>query len=208
MVPPQIWRFVKRRARFRCEYCRIRGWPLTVDHILPRAAWRGSTSPADPDDLDNLAAACWECNVIGWSRTTCRECRASSTPANIRPGRRKRGPERPGAAADRDRDDLEDGPARANNGSGPGDRQCTGRSCGGDRCRRAGWRDARGGGCCGACATGHGFAFSTDGAGALPCIARERAGADRAGAVVGAELPHSRATGVPIRCHAGPLGRE
>ena len=83
MAPPKIWRFVK---RFRCEYCRIRGWPLTVDHILPRAAWRGSTSPADPDDLDNLAAACWECNVIGWSRTTCRECRASSTPANISPG--------------------------------------------------------------------------------------------------------------------------
>src|SRR5437870_713095 len=55
-------------------------------YILPRAAWRGSTSPADPDDLDNLAAACWECNVIGWSRTTCRECRASSTPANISPG--------------------------------------------------------------------------------------------------------------------------
>src|SRR5207237_5863020 len=24
--------------------------------------------------------------VIGWSRTTCRECRASSTPANISPG--------------------------------------------------------------------------------------------------------------------------
>ncbi len=66
MVPPRIWRFVKRRARFRCEYCRIRGWPLTVDHILPRAAWRGSPTPSvEPDDLKNLAAACWECNVIG-----------------------------------------------------------------------------------------------------------------------------------------------
>ncbi len=44
----------------------MRGWPLTVDHILPRAAWRGSQRPSfDPDDLDNLAAACWECNVIG-----------------------------------------------------------------------------------------------------------------------------------------------
>jgi len=66
VVPPRTWRLVKRRARFRCEYCRIRGWPLTVDHILPLAAWRSSPIPSfEPDDLDNLAAACWECNVIG-----------------------------------------------------------------------------------------------------------------------------------------------
>jgi hypothetical protein len=66
VVPPETRRFVKRRARFRCEYCRIRAWPLTVDHIIPRSAWRGSPPPAgDPDDPDNLAAACWECNVLG-----------------------------------------------------------------------------------------------------------------------------------------------
>jgi hypothetical protein len=44
----------------------MRGWRLTVDHILPRVAWRGAQKPSfEPDDLDNLAAACWECNVIG-----------------------------------------------------------------------------------------------------------------------------------------------
>jgi HNH endonuclease len=44
----------------------MRGWPLTLDHIVPRAAWYDSATPAlDPDDPDNLAAACWECNVIG-----------------------------------------------------------------------------------------------------------------------------------------------
>ena len=44
----------------------MRAWPLTLDHILPRAAWHSSPRPAlGPDDPDNLAAACWECNVIG-----------------------------------------------------------------------------------------------------------------------------------------------
>ena len=207
MVPPKIWRFVKRRARFRCEYCRIRGWPsrsITSCRVRLGAARQAQLIPTIsttwPPRVGSAMSSAEAAQQAG--NAALHQRRLTSA------GRRKRGPERPGAAADRDRDDLEDGPARPNNGSGPGDRQCTGRSCGGDRCRRAGWRDARGGGCCGARATGHGFAFSTDGAGALPCIARERAGADQAGAVVGAELPHSRATGVPIRCHAGPLGRE
>ena len=44
----------------------MRGWPLTVDHILPRAVWRAGPKAAfDPDDPRNLAAACWQCNVIG-----------------------------------------------------------------------------------------------------------------------------------------------
>jgi len=44
----------------------MRGWPLTVDHIVPRAAWLKPTPPeAPPDHPDNLAVACYECNVIG-----------------------------------------------------------------------------------------------------------------------------------------------
>jgi len=55
-----------RRARFRCEYCHMRGWPLTVDHVIPRAAWQGPTPPEfSPDHQDNLAVACYECNIIG-----------------------------------------------------------------------------------------------------------------------------------------------
>jgi hypothetical protein len=44
----------------------MRGWPLTVDHVTPRAAWLEST-PQDgsPDHPDNLAVACYECNIIG-----------------------------------------------------------------------------------------------------------------------------------------------
>jgi hypothetical protein len=44
----------------------MRGWPLTVDHIIPRAAWLESPSPDfAPDHPDNLAVACYECNIIG-----------------------------------------------------------------------------------------------------------------------------------------------
>jgi hypothetical protein len=42
------------------------GWPLTVDHVIPRAAWRGPTPPDFlPDHPDNLAVACYECNIVG-----------------------------------------------------------------------------------------------------------------------------------------------
>jgi hypothetical protein len=40
----------------------MRGWPLTVDHVIPRVAW---LEPTSPDDPDNLAVACYECNIIG-----------------------------------------------------------------------------------------------------------------------------------------------
>jgi hypothetical protein len=44
----------------------MRGWPLTVDHVFPRVAWLGSTAPDSPiDHPDNLAVACYECNIIG-----------------------------------------------------------------------------------------------------------------------------------------------
>ena len=44
------------RANDRCEYCLMVGWPLEVEHIMPRSRFRGSL--AQRDDLNNLAAAC------------------------------------------------------------------------------------------------------------------------------------------------------
>jgi hypothetical protein len=66
-VPRALCRAVFERARYRCEYCQIEGWPLTVDHIIPLTAWRSTpteaTSPQiEPDDIANLAAACSLCN--------------------------------------------------------------------------------------------------------------------------------------------------
>jgi hypothetical protein len=60
-------RLVLQRAGERCEYCLIEGWPLTVDHVVPVAAWsaRRSRPPppgVDRDHPDNLCAACWLCN--------------------------------------------------------------------------------------------------------------------------------------------------
>jgi hypothetical protein len=44
----------------------MRGWPLTVDHVIPRAAWLGPNPPdVSSDHPDNLAVACYECNIIG-----------------------------------------------------------------------------------------------------------------------------------------------
>jgi hypothetical protein len=54
---------VLRRARYRCEYCQVLGWPLTLDHVLPPR--RGGS-----DSLDNLAAACFPCNRLKSDRTT------------------------------------------------------------------------------------------------------------------------------------------
>lgn len=45
-------RLVLERAAGACEYCHIRGWPLTVDHIVPR----GHSGASDTGE--NLAAAC------------------------------------------------------------------------------------------------------------------------------------------------------
>lgn len=62
---------IKRRAGYRCEYCRMAGWPLTVDHIIPRSAWAAAAReereppPFDPDEPGNIASACWDCNIIG-----------------------------------------------------------------------------------------------------------------------------------------------
>jgi 5-methylcytosine-specific restriction endonuclease McrA len=52
---------VRKRARYRCEYCRLRRAdsplvPLHIEHIVPKA--HGGS-----DDLDNLALACIDCNL-------------------------------------------------------------------------------------------------------------------------------------------------
>jgi len=53
---------VVQRARYRCEYCQVYSWPLTIDHVVPR--FRGGG-----DEPSNLAAACFPCNRLKWART-------------------------------------------------------------------------------------------------------------------------------------------
>jgi hypothetical protein len=64
-VSPRLRRIVAKRARHRCEYCRLSqtGQEATfhVDHVLPRAAG-GSTV------LDNLALACVSCSLYKEAR--------------------------------------------------------------------------------------------------------------------------------------------
>ena len=67
---------VKRRAGYRCEYCRIVGWELQVDHILPQSPRRRDTAATPDEDLDapeNLAAACAHCNRLKGDFTTGRD---------------------------------------------------------------------------------------------------------------------------------------
>jgi hypothetical protein len=53
-------------ADYRCEYCKtssqITGTPLVIDHIFPR-------SLGGENDLENLAAACYRCNLVKGART-------------------------------------------------------------------------------------------------------------------------------------------
>ena len=59
-MTPAREREVRKRARERCEYCRmtqeIQGAEFHVEHIVPRAR-KGL------DELDNLALACPSCNL-------------------------------------------------------------------------------------------------------------------------------------------------
>ena len=71
-------RLVEQRAGGRCEYCLIRGWPLTVDHVVPIAHWQrlrraGHMPTSDPDDPANLALSCGPCNQSKGSATTARD---------------------------------------------------------------------------------------------------------------------------------------
>jgi hypothetical protein len=44
----------------------MRGWPLTVEHVIPQAAWLETQAPNFlPNDRENLAVACYQCNIIG-----------------------------------------------------------------------------------------------------------------------------------------------
>jgi hypothetical protein len=63
---------VKRRAGYRCEYCRIVGWELQVDHVLPRSSRRHGPLD-DIEDPANLAAACAHCNRFKADFTTGRD---------------------------------------------------------------------------------------------------------------------------------------
>jgi hypothetical protein len=80
-VTRQTRRLVLARARRRCEYCQISGWPLTIDHIVPVGRWAPPLSAhnapapaaASRDALDNLAAACWLCNRAKSDALTARD---------------------------------------------------------------------------------------------------------------------------------------
>ena len=58
-VPTALWKDVRQRAEFRCEYCRIREadayLPFEADHII--AEKHGGIT-----NLNNLACSCFECN--------------------------------------------------------------------------------------------------------------------------------------------------
>src|SRR5438045_165446 len=74
-ISAALRRFVFDRARERCEYCQIEGWPLTVDHVVPVVAWKAARRgqdppPFDPDSPENLAAACAPCNRAKWNAIT------------------------------------------------------------------------------------------------------------------------------------------
>ena len=68
---------VRARAGYRCEYCRIVGWELQVDHIVPHSPrYRdavGIASDESLDDMENLAAACSHCNRLKADFTTGRD---------------------------------------------------------------------------------------------------------------------------------------
>jgi hypothetical protein len=53
-------------ADYRCEYCkasaRITGTPLVIDHVFPQ-------SLGGEDDVENLAAACYRCNLLKNNKT-------------------------------------------------------------------------------------------------------------------------------------------
>jgi hypothetical protein len=75
-VPGTVRALVLARAAGRCEYCRTRGWLLTLDHVVPRAVWKSAARsgqpapPCHPDDPTNLVAACFACNLAKWKATT------------------------------------------------------------------------------------------------------------------------------------------
>lgn len=52
--------FVKQRAQYRCEYCRLTAVVFHADHIIPWRLWAGS--PEAYHHPANLACACIYCN--------------------------------------------------------------------------------------------------------------------------------------------------
>ncbi|MCO5243014.1 MAG: HNH endonuclease [Anaerolineae bacterium] len=66
-IPRSLRDQVKRRAGFRCEYCRTAEWLSgiegEIDHIIPRS--EGGSS-----DLENLCYACAACNGYKQAKTS------------------------------------------------------------------------------------------------------------------------------------------
>ena len=66
-IPRSLRDQVKRRAGFRCEYCRTAEWLSgiegEIDHIIPRS--EGGSS-----DLENLCYACTACNGYKQAKTS------------------------------------------------------------------------------------------------------------------------------------------
>jgi hypothetical protein len=71
MIDDSIRQFVRVRAAYRCEYCRLKQehsllWQHQIEHIIPRKH-HGS------DELENLALACVRCNLGKSSNLTGRD---------------------------------------------------------------------------------------------------------------------------------------
>jgi 5-methylcytosine-specific restriction endonuclease McrA len=62
-IPEAIQQQVRRRANYLCEYCHASElWQyvrFTVDHVVP-------VIEGGPDNLENLALACFHCNRCKW----------------------------------------------------------------------------------------------------------------------------------------------
>jgi hypothetical protein len=69
-IPVWLRRRVVRRARNRCEYCRVPqvlcSDPLQLDHVLPQAM-------SGPTEFKNLALACSVCNNAKRAHTTAKD---------------------------------------------------------------------------------------------------------------------------------------
>lgn len=92
-VPPSVRALVMARAAGRWEYCRIRGWPLTIDHVLPRVLWAVAARagrlppPLDQDDPSNLVGACFACNLAKGKATSARDPATGATEQLFNPRR-------------------------------------------------------------------------------------------------------------------------
>jgi HNH endonuclease len=93
-MPPSrsVRRRVIERAMERCEYCQMVGWPLSVDHVIPRSSRTGEVSAESIENLDdpeNLAAACMLCNRAKWDTRTAADPLSSERVTLFNPRRQR-----------------------------------------------------------------------------------------------------------------------